>query len=106
MLLDTAFSRREMLRRTANGFGTLGLAGVLASEAAAAPTPAGPLSPKPGHFPAKVKRVIFLFMNGGPSHVDTFDPKPGLVKLDGKDPPTGASRKGKLMKSPFAFRKA
>src|SRR6476659_6407606 len=101
------FSRREMLRRTGAGFGTLGLASVLAGEASAAPSPqSGPLAPKPGHFPAKVKRVIFLFMNGGPSHVDTFDPKPELEKFDGKDPPQGASKKGKLMRSPFTFRKS
>ena len=101
-------TRREMLRRSGAGFGTLGLASVLAGDgsananSAAAP---GPLAPKPGHFPAKVKRVIFLFMNGGPSHVDTFDPKPELAKFDGKDAPAGANRKGKLMKSPFAFRR-
>jgi hypothetical protein len=96
-----------MLRSVGAGFGTLGLAGVLASDVAASST-VNPLAPKAGHFPAKVKRVIFLFMNGGPSHVDLFDPKPGLEKFDGKDPPEGAAvgRKGKLMKSPFAFKKA
>jgi hypothetical protein len=103
-------SRRQLLRQVGAGFGTLGLAGVLAAEANAAIThgapKAGPLSPKPGHFPARAKRVIFLFMNGAPSHVDTFDPKPGLAKNDGKDPPEGTGRKaGKLMKSPFAFHK-
>jgi len=96
-------SRREMLCRLGGGFGAVGLAGVLAGDAAAAD---GPLAPKAGHHPAKVKRVIFLFMNGGPSHVDTFDPKPALEKFDGKDPPSGPARKGKLMKSPFAFKKA
>jgi hypothetical protein len=96
-----------MICRMGGGFGALGLVGVLAGESAAAPS--GPLSPKVGHHPAKVKRVIFLFMNGGPSHVDTFDPKPGLVKHDGQDPPAEAKitrSKGKLMKSPFAFRKS
>jgi Protein of unknown function (DUF1501) len=97
-------SRRELLCRLGGGFGALGLAGVLANETPAVAS--GPLSPKAGHFPAKVKRVIFLFMNGGPSHVDTFDPKPKLEKFDGKDPPQGASKKGKLMRSPFAFRKS
>jgi Protein of unknown function (DUF1501) len=96
-------TRREMLCRLGGGFGALGLAGVLAGDT---PAVAGPLSPHTGHHPARAKRIIFLFMNGGPSHVDTFDPKPDLEKFDGKDPPQGASKKGKLMKSPFTFRKA
>ena len=70
---------------SAAGSAPLGLAGVLAGDAAGAPTARS--RPKTGHHPAKVKRVIFLFMNGGPSHVDTFDPKPALEKFDGKDPP-------------------
>ncbi|HKB00900.1 MAG TPA: DUF1501 domain-containing protein [Gemmataceae bacterium] len=100
-------TRREMLLRMGGGFGAIGLAGVLAGESAAAVS--GPLTPRPGHHAARAKRVIFLFMNGGPSHVDTFDPKPGLEKFDGKDPPADAKitrAKGKLMKSPFTFRKA
>ena len=76
-------SRREMLCRLGGGFGAVGLAGVLAGDAAAAD---GPLTPKTGHHPAKVKRVIFLFMNGGPSHVDTFDPKPMLTRHHGERP--------------------
>jgi hypothetical protein len=90
-----------MLRHLGVGFGSLGLAGVLAEDSAA-----GPLTSKGGHHAARAKRVIFLFMNGGPSHVDTFDPKPGLTKYEGKDPPDGPSKKGKLMPSPFAFHKA
>jgi hypothetical protein len=101
-----SFTRREMLRRIGGGFGTLGLASVLTSDGFAGVQTTGALAPKTGHFPAKVKRVIFLFMNGGPSHVDTFDPKPALEKFDGKDGPQGAGRKGKLMKSPFAFHKS
>src|SRR5207247_243342 len=58
-------SRREMLRRIGGGFGAVGLAGVLAGETRAEAPPPGPLAPKPGHFPARAKRVIFLFMNGG-----------------------------------------
>jgi hypothetical protein len=97
-------TRREMLCRLGSGFGALGLASVLAPEARAA---AEPLAPRPGHFRARAKRVIYLFMNGGPSHVDTFDPKPALEKNDGKDPPDGSTRRktGKLMKSPFRFHK-
>jgi hypothetical protein len=70
-----------------------------------------PLDPKPAHFPARAKRVIFLFMNGGPSHVDTFDPKPLLAKYHGQRPPalnqinTMRPGNGTLMQSPFAFKK-
>jgi hypothetical protein len=100
-------SRRELLRHIGGGFGALGLASVLATDArAAAPADASPLAPKPTHFPARAKRVIFLFMNGGPSHIDTFDPKPELDKQHGKDPPTAINKRNtKLMKSPFKFQK-
>jgi hypothetical protein len=96
-------SRRDLLRQLGGGFGTLGLAGVLAGGEARA---GGPLTAKLTHLPPRAKRVIFLFMNGGPSHVDTFDPKPALAKYHGQDPPkAGASRKAgrKLMRSPFRF---
>jgi hypothetical protein len=67
-----------------------------------------PLAPKPPHFPARARRVIFLFMNGGPSHVDTFDPKPALARHAGQDPPagliTGRRKRGKLFPSPFSAR--
>jgi hypothetical protein len=107
-----AFSRRELLRRTATGFGTLGLASVLADAgllAAEAPA-ASPLSPKPSHYPARAKRVIHLFMNGGPSHVDTFDYKPALEKYHGQKPPDRATKTERvgnstLMMSPFKFAK-
>jgi len=66
-----------------------------------------PLAPKPPHFPAKAKRIINLFLNGGPSQVDTFDPKPMLDKYNGKPAPSGnlkTERKtGNLLKSPFTF---
>ena len=91
-----SLTRRELLRRSGMGLGMLGLAGVLADGGrAAAPRPASredgyqnPLAERPPHFPAKAKRVIHLFMNGGPSHVDTFDPKPSLDKYAGKTLPT------------------
>ena len=100
------FTRRQMLRTIGAGFGALGLAGTLAQEALA---DANPLSPKSPHFPPRAKRVIFLFMNGGPSHVDTFDPKPDLAKHHGEKPPEGLG-KGRqagrvLMGSPFKFEK-
>jgi hypothetical protein len=108
----TGLSRREVLCRIGGGLGALGLAGVLADAGllAAAPAPSGavnPLAPKPPHFPPRAKRVIFLFMNGGPSHVDTFDPKPALAKYAGKPLPDAVKVKnarngnGKLMPSPF-----
>src|SRR5262249_6186649 len=102
----------------ANGFGLIGLAGLLADEArgAAAPgahapgSPAGPLAPKKPHFPAKAKRLIFLFMSGGPSHVDTFDPKPPLDKEAGRPLPFAMpklvrTKTGNLLRSPFKFKK-
>jgi hypothetical protein len=106
-------TRRELLRRMGGGFGALGLAGVLADELASsarAEAALNPLAPKPPHFAPRAKRVIFLFMNGGPSHVDTFDPKPLLEKHHGSRPPgaikTGRKGGGTLMASPFKFRKA
>jgi hypothetical protein len=88
------------------GFGLAGLANVLSANTA--PSAADPLAPKQPHFPGKAKHVIFLFLNGGPSQVDTFDPKPMLDKYNGKPLPTAnlkTERKtGNLLKSPFAFR--
>jgi Protein of unknown function (DUF1501) len=98
------------------GLGLLGLAGVLEGagvmSAAAADSETGyqnPLAERPPHFPAKAKRVIHLFMNGGPSHVDTFDPKPSLDKYAGKNLPMenlATERKtGNAFPSPFKFQK-
>ncbi|MFN3653030.1 MAG: DUF1501 domain-containing protein [Armatimonadota bacterium] len=79
-------TRREWLQRMGGGFGALALAGILAEEAAAAPPirSADPLAPRAPHFPARAKRVIFLFMTGGVSHVESFDPKPKLAADHGK----------------------
>jgi hypothetical protein len=86
--------------------GLLGLAGVFA-DAADAPT--DPLAPKPPHFPAKAKHVIHIYLNGGPSQVDTFDPKPALKKFEGKPLPTGKltteRATGAALPSPFGFKK-
>ncbi len=111
-------TRRRWLSRMGTGFGTLGLAGVLndagllsngSALAAASQAAESPLAPKAPHFAPRAKRVIFLFMNGGPSHVDTFDPKPSLEKYAGqlpgdlgKDYPRSI---GKLFPSPFKFAK-
>ncbi|MEO6811945.1 MAG: DUF1501 domain-containing protein [Isosphaeraceae bacterium] len=80
-------SRREFLKTLGGGFGLLGLTHLLQADEARAGVPGNPLAPRPSHFPAKAKRCIFLFMVGGPSHVDMFDPKPELNALDGKPLP-------------------
>ncbi|MGL4512396.1 MAG: DUF1501 domain-containing protein [Lacipirellulaceae bacterium] len=85
-------SRREFLWESGAGFGAAALSGLLAADGffstaaqgAAVPTNAGPLAPKPPHFAPKAKSVIFLFMYGGPSHIDTFDYKPAMVGMDQK----------------------
>jgi len=76
-------TRRELLARAAGGFGAIALRGLLAEAAASRPT-TDPLAPKATHFPARAKRVIFLFMTGGVSHVDSFDHKPRLIADAGK----------------------
>ena len=90
------FSRRDALRTAACGFGYLAFAGLTTKAASAR---RNPLAPKAPHFAPRAKRVIFLFMDGGPSHMDTFDYKPQLQKDDGK----ASGRKGKLFGSPFRF---
>src|SRR5713226_215346 len=109
-------TRRDFLKRVGNGFGLLALAGLLEQEGLLVSSARGaeavnPLAPKQSHFPAKAKSVIWLFMNGGPSHVDTWDYKPELARRDGQelkgfDPNTGffTDQVGPLMKSPFKFR--
>jgi hypothetical protein len=100
------FTRRQLLQRSGTGLGMLGLAGLLADEAKAS---TNPLAPKVAHFPAKAKHVIHLFMNGGPSQVDTFDPKPALEKYHGQQPKAAGlkteRKTGGLFKSPFKFHK-
>ena len=79
-------TRRNLLYSGGLGFGALALGDLLSREARAAapPVPVDPLAPKPPHLPGTAKSVIFLFMQGGPSQVETFDPKPMLAKYDGK----------------------
>jgi hypothetical protein len=106
-------SRREVLCRIGGGFGALALSTVFADAGmlrASAPGGAtNPLAPRPPHFPARAKRLIFLFMNGGPSHVDTFDPKPQLTRYAGQPLPEsftgGRGTNRPLMGSPFSFRR-
>lgn len=111
----TPLTRRELLQQSANGFGSLALATLLADPAyaglAGTETRAkNPLAPRKSHYPAKVKSVIFLFMDGGPSQMDTFDPKPRLIKEHGtriKLPvqPTQFDDVGTVLKSPWEFKK-
>jgi hypothetical protein len=113
-LADRFLTRREMLCRCGVGFGALGLAGLLGDAGLLAPAGAAeggaalhPLAPKVPHFRPQAKHVIHIFLNGGPSHVDTFDPKPMLAKYDGQPLPTGnlpTERKtGAAFASPFRF---
>src|SRR6185503_19622205 len=96
--VQLASSRREFLFRTGGGFGALaasyllGLDGVLGRATAAGAGPTSPTLPKPPHFPTRAKSVIWLFMEGGPSHIDLFDPKPALEQLDGQPMPESFGR--------------
>src|SRR4051812_26866181 len=107
-----AYTRRDLLRLSANGFGLLALADLLGGPGRAADTPIDPTNPlavRPPHFKPKAKRVIFLFMHGGPSQVDTFDPKPNLKKHDGKPypgqkPRVQFAKTGDLLASPWEFK--
>jgi hypothetical protein len=105
-------SRRDLLKASALGFGSVAFLSMLAEQAQAygeKPDPHNPLAPKHPQFPARAKRVIFVFLHGGPSQVDTFDPKPLLTRDHGK-PFTGemprivSSATGNLLKSPWEFK--
>lgn len=103
--LNQPLSRRSMLQRCGMGFGAAALHSLLADEVMAGAR--SPLAEKEPHFPAKAKHVIHLFMNGGPSHVDTFDYKPDLTKFEGKTAPGGNLKTerptGNVLPSPFKF---
>lgn len=112
MQSETSMNRRDLLRMIGGGFGIYGYASLLDKSglhSAPLSNSEKPWGVKPSHFPAKVKHVIFLFMNGGLSAVDTFDPKPLLTKYHGQPMPGGyikTERKtGNLMRSPFRFKK-
>jgi hypothetical protein len=106
-------SRREVLCRIGGGFGAVALTTVFADAGflTAAPAASNPLAPKAPHFAPRARRLIFLFMNGGPSHVDTFDPKAALARHAGQQLPerfrVGMARRsdGRLMPSPFRSRR-
>jgi hypothetical protein len=113
-VISPLLTRRELLRRAGGGFGWLALAGMLGKNGlidAQAASSLNPLASKSPHLFGKAKSVIWLFMNGGPSQVDTWDYKPALAKMDGKaldgfDNKTGFFQDavGPLMKSPFQWR--
>ncbi len=104
-----AFTRRELLHRCGMGFGALALGNLIVGAQNASAASTNPLLPRAPQFPARAKRVIHLFMNGGPSHVDTFDPKPALDKYAGQALPGGTlpteRKTGAAFPSPFKFRK-
>jgi hypothetical protein len=107
------FTRREMLARAGLGLGGVALSCLLGTRSARAahpPMPALNLLPKPPHFAPKAKNVIVLFMGGGPSQMDLFDPKPLLNRMEGQAMPFGVEQRGlnnaaKIMGSPFRFAK-
>jgi hypothetical protein len=111
LCVDRPASRRQFLAQLGAGFGSLALAALLAEEQARAA--AHPLAVRPPHFTPRARRVIVLFMFGGPSHLDTFDEKPALARLHGKPLPdefkprliSFPQKMGGLMASPFAFRR-
>jgi hypothetical protein len=106
-------TRREFLARSGTGLGSLALASVLADSVGLAPTASAvnvsPMLPRESHFPGKAKHVIHIFCNGGPSHVDTFDPKPSLEKYAGRNLPMENLRTerktGAALPSPYKFQK-
>ncbi|HEY6166393.1 MAG TPA: DUF1501 domain-containing protein [Verrucomicrobiae bacterium] len=113
-LADRLSTRREFLTRCGLGMGGVGLAGLLAEQGLGNAAASGglgvpnPLAPRAPHFPAKAKRVIHFFAQGGPSQVDTWDPKPSLTKHDGKSlkgVSTHANNDGAAFGSPFKFQK-
>ncbi len=107
------WTRRELLQRIGTGFGALAFGSLMSESTAIAGRSSGsnslsPLASKAPHFAPKAKRVVHLFMNGGPSHVDTFDPKPALTRYHGRTLPIDNLRTerktGAALGSPFRFR--
>jgi hypothetical protein len=106
-------NRRQALMRCANGFGAVALAALMGRDLLGRQVqtaPSNPLAPRLPHFPAKARSVIFLYMDGGPSQVDTFDPKPRLARehgqpMPGRVEPTQFNNIGLIMQSPWRFRR-
>ena len=115
IIIDTVRHRRWLLQNSGLGFGYLALRSLMNTafsddvQPASGVLSANPLAARQSHFAARAKRIVFLFMKGGPSHVDTFDPKPLLDRDDGKPPPIDLPKvvfaaQGNLLKSPWKFR--
>src|SRR4051794_34884329 len=113
--MNTRWTRRQLLEDIGVGFGAMAVNSMLqqerlfAAESALAKERSYDLKPKPSHFPAKAKRVIFIYIGGGPSTIDMFDPKPALWKYDGKPAPfeiNGRALNGsqQIMASPWKFK--
>ncbi len=104
---DVIMTRRQFLERSGMGFGAVSLAGLVGQAyfgaSSVSASTLNPLSPKQGHFPAKARRVIHIFAQGAPSHVDTWDPKPALAKYEDKEIPVG---NGTAFPSPYTFKKS
>jgi len=113
--VNQPFSRRQMLSQAAHGFGAVALSSLLTRDQVSAAPSEDPssLAALKTHFPARAKNIIFLYMDGGPSQIDTFDPKPLLDKYDGRPPheviskvePTQFANIGKILKSPWKFKR-
>jgi hypothetical protein len=109
--LSGRISRRQWLFNFGGGIASLALCDILGRQGLLAAQAQSPLAPKEPHFPAKARAVISLFMNGGTSHVDTFDPKPELTRRHGEAPPKSMNIEtffpypGTFLKSPFSFRR-
>src|SRR4051812_19021868 len=110
--MNQPISRRQLLQYGANGFGAVALSTLMARDLrglSAQALQANPLASRPPHFPAKAHSVIFLYMDGGPSQVDTFDPKARLARehgqpMPGRVEPTQFNNIGRIMQSPWRFR--
>src|SRR5271156_1096609 len=112
---QTRFSRRDLLTRAGNGFGFLALADLLAGQASRAADAepdlaANPYAVRVPHHPPTAKRCIFLYMPGGPSHIDLFDPKPRVAAMNGQPlpfekPKLERVKTGNLLASPWKFAK-
>ncbi|MES2794258.1 MAG: DUF1501 domain-containing protein, partial [Planctomycetota bacterium] len=110
-MFEAPLSRRQALMRSAAGFGSLALSSLMAETARAdsAPSAANPLAVRMPHHAARAKRIIFIFLSGGPSQVDTFDYKPLLERDNGKPfpfdkPKVQFNSTGNLLKSPWKFK--
>ena len=109
--ISSVATRREALRRIGGGLGSLGLAVAMGHNARAAESAleTNPMAAKKPHFPGKAKHVIFLYLNGGLSQIDSFDRKTALDKFDGKPLPYEVPKTefstGNLMRSPFTWKK-